>query len=345
MRSILVSNLRNLGDVICSTAALSLLRDSFPHARIGLLVKAGVEEVVRGHPAIDDLFVFPDRGGSKFSRVRHMARTLRSHDYETYLSLDRKLRSAIVAKLAGIKYRITPSHMMGTKGEQIWMRFLCHKVIPFEVGCFETLVEMFLEPTRRAFNLSGSRQPSLPPLPQSARNRAAEILAAAAGRPAVGFSVKSNAATKDWLPERFAEVMDRLVENRDAFIYVTGAPSDREYIDSLLSVRRQGGAVNLAGQLGILDLAALAGSSDLFITLDTGAVHIVGNSGIKNLICIFTSTRPEIVLDSARQARVASSRENCCQCSKTPAECPASPCRLNLSVDMVYGQARELLGF
>lgn len=343
MKSILVSNLNNLGDVICSTAALDLLRRNFPGVRVGLMIKADAEGVMRGHPLVDDLYVYRYRSGSSIGSLRTMAAEVRKHKYDVYLSLDRKPRSALVARLAGIPVRITPDRLHITTKPRWWMPFLFNRVMRFEQDAYRSLVNMFEEPVRRAFNLEGKGRTSLPPLSPEQKARAEEFLAPAGGRPRVGFSVRANAGLKNWLPERFAEVMDRLEEERGAFIYVTGAPNDREYIDNLLSLRKKGTGVNLAGQTTLLDIVALAAASDLYITLDTGSVHLTGNSGLENLICIFTCTLPEGVLESARQAQVFWTNEKCCPCGGCPYPQDQEPCRTGITADAVSAKALELL--
>lgn len=343
MKSILVSNLNNLGDVICSTAALDLLRRNFPGVRIGLMVRADAEGIVRGNPLIDDLYVYKYRSGSSINSIRTMAAAIRPKEYEVYLSLDRKPRSALVAFLAGIKTRITPDRLHISTRPRWWMRFLCNRILRLEPDAYHSLVDMFEEPVRRAFGIGGKGRTSLPPLTAGERDKAADLLRDAGGKPIVGFSVRANAPTKNWPPDRFARLMDRLQESRDVFIYVTGAPGDREYINDLLAMRQGGTAANLAGRTSLMDTAALAEKSDLFITLDTGAVHVTGNSGVKNLICIFTCTEPEGVLESARQAKVFWTGEKCCPCLSCGHERGMAPCQTGIGVDEVYAAAVEML--
>ena len=346
MRSILISNLNNLGDVICSTAALDLIRRHFPAARIGLIVKPDAEGVMRGHPLVDDLYVYRYRSGGGLSSFRQMADEVRPGNYEMFLSLDRKARGLIVAWLAGIRQRVAPDALHLNNKKRWWLPFLCTRVIRYPMNSFKSLVEMFEDPVRKALGIEGRGVTSLPPLGEAEKARAAELLAPAGDRPVVGFSVRANYNMKNWPAERFAELMDRLAASHNAYMYITGAPGDREYIDDLLSHSRtvaEGRPVNLAGKTSQLDTAALAAASDLFVTLDTGAVHIAGNSGIENLICIFTCTIPEGVLESARGARVFWTGEHCCPCMSCPHEYGAAPCQTGIGVDEVYAAAAEML--
>lgn len=343
MKSILISNLNNLGDVICSTASLDLIRRAYPDVRIGFMVKPDAEGVMRGHPLVDDLYVYRYRSGSGVGSLWSMAREIRPKRYEQYLSLDRKPRSAMVALLAGIRKRTTPNRLHLTTEPRWWMPLLCNRILDYPKNSFHSLVEMFETPVKDALGLQGRGKTSVPPLTLELTAKAAEMLSPAAGRKKIGFSVKANAEMKDWPAVYFAEVMDRLAKCGDPFMYVTGAPGDREYIDGLVAQCRVAKVDNFAGKTSLMDTVALAAVSDLFITLDTGAVHLAGNSGIKNLICIFTCTEPEGVLESARQAKVFWTGEACCPCSACPYGYGRAPCQTGITVDMVYDAAREML--
>lgn len=343
MKSIFISNLNNLGDVICSTAGLELIRARFPDARIGLMIKADAEGVMTGHPLVDDLYVYKYTSGSSVSSLREMAARVRPHRYELYLSLDRKPRSLAVAMLAGIRNRIVPDRLHLSTKPKWWMPLLFKKVIRYPDNPFRCLVEQFEDPVRKALGIEGRGTTSIPPRTQEQRDNAARLLAPAGGKKIIGFSVKANASVKNWPAEKFAELMDRLAEKYGAFQYVTGAPGDAEYIDDLIRLCRTAEPVNFAGKTSLMDTAALADRTDLFVTLDTGAVHIAGNSEVKNLICIFTATIPEGVLRSARRAHVFWSGEPCCPCASCPHPYAEAPCRTNIGVDAVFAKAVELL--
>ncbi len=343
MKSIFISNLNNLGDVICSTAGLELLRRHFPDARIGLMVKPDAGGVMTGHPLVDDVFVYHYASGASLSSLWAMAARVRSHRYEAFLSLDRKPRSLAIAMLAGIRRRIAPDRLhLGTKPKW-WMPYLFGDVIRYPENPFRCLVEQFEDPVRRAFGIDGKGGTSIPPRTREQRDAAARLLAPAGGGKMIGFSVNANDSVKNWPAERFAELMDRLAEKYAAFQYITGAPGDARYIDGLIRLCRVALPENFAGKTSLMEMAALADRTDLFVTLDTGAVHVAGNSDAKNLICIFTATIPEGVLRSAARAHVFWSGEACCPCASCPYPFSEAPCRTRIRVDDVFAKADELL--
>ena len=57
-QNILVHSLVNLGDVLLSTSAVALLKKAYPTAKITMMVRPAVAEVVRNNPVIDEVLIF-----------------------------------------------------------------------------------------------------------------------------------------------------------------------------------------------------------------------------------------------------------------------------------------------
>lgn len=51
-RHILICNIAHLGDAVIATSLLPVIRDNFPHAKIGMLIGSGSQIVIQDHPAI-----------------------------------------------------------------------------------------------------------------------------------------------------------------------------------------------------------------------------------------------------------------------------------------------------
>ena len=59
LRRVLVIRSDNIGDVLCTTPAITALRSRLPNAYIAALVCTRSAEAISGHPAIDELFHYP----------------------------------------------------------------------------------------------------------------------------------------------------------------------------------------------------------------------------------------------------------------------------------------------
>ncbi len=112
-KNILVINLKYLGDLIVSTAALRAIRCSFPESKITVLVKDDYKDVLLGNKSIDEIIAYDfrikkqkglDRLKSEFSFLKK----LRSLNFDAVVSLQAGDRYVLWAFLSGAKIRVAP---------------------------------------------------------------------------------------------------------------------------------------------------------------------------------------------------------------------------------------------
>jgi heptosyltransferase-2 len=80
------------------------------------------------------------------------------------------------------------------------------------------------------------------------------------------------------MPERFAEVADRLVAKQGARICVVADTPDALPANQMVNAMRSP-AINFAGQLSVAELAALLRRCHLLISNDSGPVHVAAAVG------------------------------------------------------------------
>src|ERR1700722_14768622 len=100
-KRILIRGVNWLGDAVMTTPALLRLRESHPDSHITLLTHSKLQDLWRGHPAIDAVETF-ESGESAPS----VGRRLRHHKYELGLVFPNSPRSAFELWAAGIPERI-----------------------------------------------------------------------------------------------------------------------------------------------------------------------------------------------------------------------------------------------
>jgi len=100
------------------------------------------------------------------------------------------------------------------------------------------------------------------------------------------------ARTYPW--EMYVEVVDLLVEQLGATVFLTGAEDEQELVERILSHVQEGNrrAVHsLAGVLSFPALCALIEAADLVITNNTGPMHI--SAAVKTpVVALFALTNP-----------------------------------------------------
>ncbi|MDR1921493.1 MAG: glycosyltransferase family 9 protein [Candidatus Adiutrix sp.] len=316
------------------TSALDLLRRGRPGARIAVLARPEARSLLSGNPVVDELVIYPYKSGSPFHGLAELRRRIKAGRHDVFLSLDRRPRGAAAAFIAGIPRRIGPDILFAGAGPKLWTRLLFNQTVTMSPDeCRGSLVEMFQLVVRRAFGLEGRGRISLPPVDEARARWARGLLAEARG-PVVGLCVRTNDPGKTWPAEGFAALARRLKYDFNAFIYVTGSPADRPYVEALAQAVRPLELLNLAGRTELMDINALAAQSDLCVALDNGAAHLMANSPLKRLLCLLMATTPAILMDSMPRARFIS----------FPPPPPGQAATLGPGqVETVYQAAAELL--
>jgi ADP-heptose:LPS heptosyltransferase len=107
--------------------------------------------------------------------------------------------------------------------------------------------------------------------------------------PRIVLNLGARWLTKRWPPEHYAEIGRRAVGEFGAGLIAVGAPADRPLVDALLHLLAPGSVLDLCGKTSLLQLAAIAASSDLLISNDTGPLHLAAAAGAR-VIGIYTCT-------------------------------------------------------
>lgn len=136
-------------------------------------------------------------------------------------------------------------------------------------------------------------------IPEPARAFAADWYARHAPPGALRFVVhpwaSSHSEFRAWPFPRYAELIERLVEERNAVVLVVGSESeatpDREHLIRL----PRGRVYNLAGATRLAEAAALIAGCDLFVGNDSGLLHMAVSAGVPT-VAVFGATPPTQVL-------------------------------------------------
>ena len=272
-KPLLVIRHDRLGDVILSTPVLQALRQHVPHAFIAMMVRPACRDVVEGQPTLDEVIVSEKEGRHRriLDTIR-FARRLRRYEFDTALVLHPSRRSHWIPWLAGIPVRI------GYDRKSAWL--LTHR-LPHrkqEGAKHEALYTLEL---LRCFGIT----PSLPalsvPVRPEAVARVDTLLAEAplqATARLVAIHPSASCVSKRWMPERFAQVADRLIAEHHVRVCVIAGEADVPHAEAMVRAMRQP-VLDLAGRLSVGELAALLRRCRLLISNDSGPVHVAAAVG------------------------------------------------------------------
>ena len=337
LNRVLIRGTNWIGDVVMTFPAIAAVRETLPKARMTVLVKPWVADLVRMHPAVDEVLVYERPGRHEgLGGILRLARELRARRFDAALLLQNAIEAAIIARLAGIPIRA--GYSTDARG-----LLLTHPVrrSPQIQSVHQSLY--YLEMLKALGFRSPGAAVSL--VPTEAQRRAAETsltqMGIAGRRPLVGMAPgAAYGPAKRWHPERFAAVADRLAERFSCPILLFGSAGDRASTEAVQAAAATS-FVDIAGRTDLSDAIALIAFCDLFLTNDSGLMHVAGALGVPT-VTIFGSTNPKTTYPLGKRTSLISKSVDCSPCLKQ--ECPTDFRCMNLvTVDEVVDESLRLL--
>jgi ADP-heptose:LPS heptosyltransferase len=148
-----------------------------------------------------------------------------------------------------------------------------------------------------------------------------------------------------WMPERYAELIQRLLAaHDDVIVAVTGAPDERAGAEALAAA---GGArsISLAGKTGIAELPALYAQATVMVTNDSGPSHFAAATGLPTIV-LFGPETPKLYqpLGNSRAIYAGLACSPCVTAhNHRKTACTDNVCMRAIGVDEVYAAVAEVL--
>jgi ADP-heptose:LPS heptosyltransferase len=165
--------------------------------------------------------------------------------------------------------------------------------------------------------------------------------------PLVGLHVSGGRAIKQWEPDRFGEVAQRLIDAAGATIVLTGSADDRALVTRVREMLPPQHTIDVAGHLDLLTLAAILADLDLLITGDTGPMHLAAAVATP-VVAVFGPSDPVRYAPRGRLDCVVRVDLPCSPCNRIrlpPARCTGHTpdCLTSVSADRVFAAATAVL--
>lgn len=340
-----------VGDAVMATPALRALRERFPSARISYLCRRYVKPVFTGLPYADRLITYrtgkSPRHGS--DSIFEIASRLRKGKFDTALLLTNSFKTALLCKMAGIKTIV--GYERDGRGFLLSDRLVPNrekgKYVPSPMLYYYLGIAQYLGSRSRDIRMELG-------ITAQEKKQAQEVLARCGLETTIckplasgqGPLVMINAgaqygAAKCWLPENFAAVADRLVQEQHATILLSGTPRERRILDAIQRHMTHS-AVDLSSKgLTLGGLKEIVRRCDLMITNDTGPRHIAAAFSIP-VVTIFGPTHQEWTDIYFALERKIQKQVFCGPCQKKT--CPLDHrCMKEITPDAVHSLAVALL--
>ena len=335
-RSVLVYGPSWIGDTVMSLGALRCLRRAYPDARLTVLAKPWVEELYQGCEEVDETLQHdPDKSHGLRGLLRTAA-MLREAKFDLAVLFPNSFRAAAIVWLARIPerwgYASDGRRLLLTKPVAPAPRpFGRHQAYYY----LDLLSQLGVETGRPDTRLN---------LTEPMRAKAMELLGNRNGHDGtalVGIHAgATNSRAKRWIPERYAEVGDRLAASHNARIVVLGGPGEQGIAEEIQSHLKTP-SVNVAGKTSLGDLMGLMGSLSILISNDSGPMHLASALSVPT-VAVFGPTDERETGPLSSQARVVRHHVECSPCLLR--ECPIDHrCMDRVTVEDVYDASVALL--
>ncbi len=317
MHRILVIQTAFIGDVVLATALLQNLHAAYPSAKIDILVRQGADELFTDHPYINEVHVW-NKKKNKYQHLFQIIQTIRRIKYDVVINVQRYLATGIITVLSGAKKTIgfdknplsflfseVVAHQFGAAAEAAGS--------VAESGARARAAGHAAEAGRRAAEAGGGaaeQYSSSAYLHETSRNHAllASLTTAPVSKPALYPSTAHFAAVKKWqgapyicmspgsvwetkkMPaQNWIDLINAVPTNYT--IYLMGAPNETALCAEILSGSSREGVINIAGQLNLLEAAALIKGARLNYVNDSAPMHLASATNAP-VAAIYCSTIP-----------------------------------------------------
>ncbi|MBW3554123.1 MAG: glycosyltransferase family 9 protein [Gemmatimonadetes bacterium] len=264
VRSVCVVLLSGLGDVVHGLPVVNALKRDDPTRRITWVVEPLSAPLLRHHPSVDEVVVFDRRKGIR--GVWELARAMAGRRWDLTLNFNIYFKSVFPTLLSRAPVRVGLDRRRSADG--VWL-LANVRTPPRPRGHTQ---DMFLEMLEVIGVETRPVDWRLSPTPEEAAEQGAFF--ARFDRPVAAIVPASANPRKDWIPERYAAVIDALDRDFGMDSVIVGGPSEREARLSQRIVAAASSKPTLALGDGIRRLVWLLGGSRLVIAPDTGPVHI-----------------------------------------------------------------------
>jgi heptosyltransferase I len=354
------------GDVVNALPVLVKLRARYPKARIDWLITPENADLVRHHPDVSNLVLFPRKEYARFGKdwsatvgpLRLMS-AVRKTGYDLVIDLHGQLRSAAFALTSGAPVRIgfDRPRRRGTRGgdkgfagmggrhgwagarEGSWLAYTHRILLPtLEVHAVDRY--LWVGPM---LGLDEGPPDVRIHLPDEERAKVVALLRSVGvdeGRLAV-LVPGTIWETKHWDVAGFAQV-GRHLRDSGFSVVLAGTGRDRGRCEAIVAACP--GAEDLSGRTSLAGLVALIERSDLCVTNDSGSMHVAAAVG-RPLVSVFGPTDEGRTGPYRRPHAVVRADLPCAPCFlRNLRDCPSDHlCMKKVTAPMVIERVERVL--
>lgn len=271
VRTVVIFQPAKLGDMVCTTPMFRAVKERYPKAQVIVIGNKVNEELLEHNRDINIYIVFEGilKTASKLRayKIDFACSTGPGFGELVTLILSRP-RAIAVPK---IENGISPYEKNVSRLLRIFAHVVPHRMhyyAPREYLRLLEIIDIKSVDTTKHLAHSSSAEKHMTKKIGSLR------------RPLVIICPSAGNKVKEWSPDRFAELADRLVEQNNVTVLIEGSAQDTEKVNQVMNAITHKESVQKMVGFSLDELKALIASVDLFIAVDTGPLYIAEAYGI-----------------------------------------------------------------
>jgi ADP-heptose:LPS heptosyltransferase len=345
-KRVLVYRLGSIGDTIVALPSLRLVAQAFPKAQRWMLTNfraskkaVPMAQLLENTGLIHGYIQYPLKLNNPCvltALLRHI-RSMRP-EIMVYLAeprgLIRILRDAIFFKLCGIRDLIGVPYM-GTMQRPAPLANGSYEYVGSRLlRCLQSLGSINLEDPS-AFDLN------LTPFEHESAKTALKSISV--DRPFIAASIGAKVDVKDWGDENWSLLFSKLGRNLKGWSLVMVGSADERKRTSQILRSWPGAVLNLCGQLGVRESAAVLSRAHAYVGHDSGPMHLAAAVGT-TCVAIFSSRNmPGEWFPPSPRHTILYRTVRCMGCRRELWEDLKKKCIRSISVDEVFGHVMQVL--
>ncbi len=347
IHSILIISLHHLGDFLFAGPAIRAIRKKYPKAYIVIWIKSRTEQIVKDCSSVDEIVIFDevctDRTKESCGGWREkfdFAKKLKSKNFDLLADMSGVFDSILVGVLSGIKYRVGFS----SQG----LGFLFSKDVSIHKG--EHLIEKY-NAVAGALGAKVIDSRLFIELNNNDKNAAELFLREnmiGNDNPFICIHPGAGWPSKTWSLQRFAELADKLIENKRVKVVICGGENDVQAAEKIAGQMLHKPII-AAGRFSLGETSAIINKCSVYVGHDSGPSYIAEALG-RPLLVLFGPTNPVYSAPRTKNSVVISKKLSCSpgvnmqNCHNRPSyPCRHRRCMQEISVDNVLEAIGKLL--
>lgn len=269
-KNILVIQTAFIGDAILASSVLEKLHACFPNASLSILVRKGNESLYTQHPYLKEVLIWNKQEG-KYASLFKLRKQIKNNHYDAVINLHRYASSGFLTAFSGAK--------MKAGFDKNPFSFLFTKKVKHVIGDGRHETERYNSLIEEITDKSVAR-PKLYP----SKEDFDKVSAYKTGK-YVCMSPSSVWFTKQLPESKWIELINHL--SSDVTVYLLGANGDVELCNRIKSQDSSANTKVLAGELNLLQSAALMKDAQMNYVNDSAPLHLCSamNAPVTSFFC------------------------------------------------------------